>query len=35
LQAGDPFMFRLAAGAAVLVKGSVADREIEYLLLEA
>lgn len=35
LKAGDPFLFRLAAGAAVLVKASVADREIEYLLLEA
>ena len=35
LKAGDPFLFRLVAGAAVLVKGSSADREIEYLLLEA
>jgi hypothetical protein len=35
LKAGDPFMFRLVSGAAVLVKASAADREIEYLLLEA
>ena len=35
LKAGDPFLFRLVAGASVLAKGSVADRESEYLLLEA
>lgn len=35
LNAGDPFLFRLVSGASVLVKGSVADREIEYLILEA
>ena len=35
LNAGDPFLFRLKKDTAVLVKGSSADREIEYLLLEA
>lgn len=34
-QAGDLISVRFKAGAAVLVKADAADREIEYLILEA
>lgn len=34
-KAGDPFVLRLVSGTSVLVKADAADREIEFLVLEA